>query len=103
MTIDLQKSRREGMRWYLLVAMHRGEPLGCSDHILKTIMDDIYGKVTPSELHQQLSYLEKKQTVTVTKSPDGHWHGRLTAVGIDIVDYTVDCPAGIARPAKYWE
>lgn len=102
MPIDLDKSRREGMRWYLLVAMHRAEPLGCGDVMLKTIMDDIYGEVTPTELHQQLSYLEKRKMVMLTKNPDGHWHGRCTALGIDVVDYTADCRAGIARPAKYW-
>lgn len=102
MPIDIEKSRREGMRWYLLVAMNRAEPLGCADAMLKTIMDDIYGDVTPSELHQQLSYLEKRKMVEITKKTDGHWHGRCTALGIDIVDYTVECRAGIARPTKYW-
>ena len=90
------------MRWYLLVAMQRAEPLGCSDVMLKSIMDDIYGEVSPTELHQQLSYLEKRKMVTLIKNPSGHWHGRCTALGVDVVDYTVDCRAGIARPTKYW-
>lgn len=102
MPINIEKSRREGMRWYLLVAMHRGEPLGCGDTMLKTIMDDIYGDVSPVELHTQMSYLAKRKMIKLTKSPVGHWHGRCTALGVDIVDYTVDCRAGIARPIKYW-
>lgn len=102
MEINIQKPRREGMRWYLIVAMHRAEPLGCGDVMLKSIMDEIYGNTTPTELHQQLSYLEKRKLVTVDKKPDGHWHSRLTALGIDIAEYTVECREGIARPEKYW-
>ncbi len=102
MSIDIAKARREGMRWYMLQAIHRGEPVGCGDRALLTIMGDIYTGVTPSELQQQMSYLEKRKMIEIVKQPDGHWHGRCTALGIDVVDYTVDCHAGIARPAMYW-
>ena len=37
-----------------------------------------------------------------TKQPDGHWHSKLDRLGIDMVEYTIDCQAGIARPQKYW-
>ena len=30
------------------------------------------------------------------------WYARLTASGVDVVEYTAPAPAGIARPRKYW-
>jgi hypothetical protein len=28
---------------------------------------------------------------------------KLTRIGIDVVEYTVECDPGIARPKKYWK
>lgn len=98
MPIDMNKSRREGMRWYVLLALHRGEPVGCGDTMLRDIMDDIYDSVTPNELQQQLNYLERCLLVTIERSPLNKWHGKLTAAGIDFVEYVSDDRKGIKRP-----
>jgi len=31
------------------------------------------------------------------------WFGKLTREGVDVVEYTVLCDPGIARPRKYWD
>ncbi len=66
--------------------------------MLRDIMDDIYDSVTPSELHNQLNYLEQCTLATIKRDPTGTWHGKLTAAGIDFVEYVSDDRKGIKRP-----
>lgn len=99
---DLTKARREGMRQLLLTALNNARPIGAMDQLLLNVVLDIYPNATANELHQQLEYLADKDLVDIDKRPDGHWHSKLNSNGIDVVEYTVACPAGIARPAKYW-
>jgi hypothetical protein len=90
------------MRWHLMNALDKARPIGAMDTLLLDVMREIYPDATPNELHQQMDYLEDLGMIDVVKQPDGHWHGCLTAKGVDVVEYTSDCPQGIARPAKYW-
>lgn len=100
---DMQKVRRESMRWQLLNALNKARPIGANDVLLLSVMQCIYPDCTVKELHTQLEYLQDRKLVEVVKQPDGHWFSKLTHYGVDIVEYTVDCFAGIARPNKYWE
>ena len=102
MSIDLLKTRRSSMRWHLMNALDKARPIGAMDTLLLDVMREIYPDATPNEPHQQMDYLEDLGMIDVVKQPDGHWHGCLTAKGVDVVEYTSDCPQGIARPAKYW-
>ena len=99
---DLVKARRENMRWLLLNALNNARPLGAMDVLVLTVVQAIYPDATANELHAQLAYLENKELVDISRKPDGHWHSLLNSNGIDVVEYTVGCPAGIARPTKYW-
>lgn len=100
---DIVKARRESMRWLLLNALNNARPLGALDQLMLTVTQDMYPDTTANELHQQLEYLKDKDLVDIDKRPDGHWHAKLNSNGIDVVEYTIDCPAGIARPTKYWK
>ncbi len=100
---DIVKARRESMRWLLLNALNNARPLGAMDQLMLTVTQDMYPDTTANELHQQLEYLKDKDLVDINKRPDGHWHAKLNSNGIDVVEYTIDCPAGIARPTKYWK
>lgn len=99
---DLIKARRESMRWQLLNALNKARPIGALDVLLLSVMQAIYADCTVKELHTELEYLEDRKLVEIIKQPDGHWNSKLTHYGVDIVEYTVDCFAGIARPTKYW-
>lgn len=101
--MEIAKARRESMRWNLLNTLHKARPLGAMDTLLLTVVQSIYQNTSVNELHSELEYLSDRKLVDITKQPDGHWHSKLTHYGIDIVEYTVDCYAGIARPPKYWE
>ena len=102
MNIDQAKVRREGLRWYLILALYnaRPEPV-CEDVVLMT-MQAIYPDVTPLEVRQQLDYLEDRELVKLRKEPSGRWWADLTRVGTDVAEYTVEVEPGIARPEKYW-
>ncbi|WP_131669816.1 hypothetical protein [Psychrobacter pygoscelis] len=100
--MDILKARREGMRWHLLNALDKARPLGAIDTLLLDVVRCIYPDATPKELHTQLDYLDGLNLVEISKYPTGHWHGCLSSIGVDVVEYTADCHAGIARPEKYW-
>lgn len=102
MSVDLLKVRRESMRWHLLNALDKARPIGALDILLLDIIRCIYTDVTANELHQQLDYLQGHGLIEIIKQHDGHWHAKLNHHGIDVVEYTAVCPAGIARPPKYW-
>lgn len=99
---DILKARRQGMRWHILNALDKARPIGAMDVLLLDVTRCIYPDATPKELHSQLDYLADRELVEIDKQPDGHWHSKLTSDGVDVVEYTTDCPAGIARPDKYW-
>lgn len=99
---DIVKARRESMRWLLLNALNNARPLGAMDVLVLSVVQAIFPDATANELHAQLAYLEDKELVDISRKPDGHWHSVLSSDGIDVVEYTIDCPAGIARPTKYW-
>ncbi len=100
--VDMAKARREGMRWTILVALDKARPTGALDVLTLNVVQCIYPDSTPNELHQQLDYLESRKMVVNNKQPDGHWHTKLTSLGVDVVEYTAECRDGIARPEKYW-
>lgn len=99
---DILRARRESMRWTLLNGLNNARPLGAMDVLLLSVVQSLYPDATAKELHAELEYLESKDLVVITRRPDGHWHSKLSGKGIDVVEYTVACPAGINQPAKYW-
>jgi hypothetical protein len=99
---DLQKIRRENMRWNLLLGLNNARPLGAFEEVLLSIMQALYPDATQNEVRRELDYLADRELVEIKKQPDGRWHSELSRHGVDIVEYTVDVDPGIARPAKYW-
>ena len=102
MKIDMEKERRELLRWLLLLALYNGRPYGCAEMVLLSTAQGVYKDATPLEIRQLLDYLEDRRLVEIERSPSGPWRAELTRYGVDIVEYTVDCQPGIARPPKYW-
>ena len=47
--------------------------------------------------------MAERGLVTITgRDLQPQWFCKLDRYGIDVVEYTVACEPGIARPAKYW-
>lgn len=102
MTIDVTKARREHMRWAILLTLNTARPLGAHESLILSTVHGIYPDATQNELRRELDYLHDRQLVSVAIEPSGPWKAELTRLGVDVVEYTVDCQPGIARPAKYY-
>ena len=98
----MEKAHREGMRWHLLNVLHKAMPYTTNEQFLLDVMRGIYPNVTALEVRQQLEYLADRKLVEIDKQPHGVWFADINRLGVDIVGYTIDCQAGIARPEKYW-
>lgn len=99
--IDLLKSRREGMRWNLLNTLNLCRPYTASEAQLLDVMRGIYPDASALEVRKELDYLHDRQLITVDKLPSGAWFADIARHGVDLVEYTVECDPGIARPPRY--
>ncbi|ASN71014.1 hypothetical protein 7S12_28 [uncultured Caudovirales phage] len=102
MNIDTAKIRRETMRWVILLTLNTSRPIDPHESVVLSTVQAMYPDATALELRRELDYLADRLLVTLVKSPSGPWVAGLTALGVDIAEYTVECRAGIARPEKYW-
>ncbi|MBH3449157.1 hypothetical protein I5S84_09885 [Pseudomonas putida] len=102
MNIDPAKTRRESMRWLILLTLNTSRPIDPHEAVVLSTVQGMYPDATALELRRELDYLADRSLVTIEKSPAGPWAAGLTSLGVDIAEYTVDCRPGIARPVKYW-
>lgn len=98
---DLDKARRETNRWLILQCLDCARPLGAGEALLISALSDTI-KITQLELRRELDYLQERELVEISGRNSHQWTAKLTRAGIDVVEYTVDCEPGIARPQKYW-
>lgn len=94
---------RKEVRSRILTALYYGRPHGLVSTILWRALDDSDLPVTEKELAREASYLAAKALVEVTGEIRRDWHAKLTAAGIDLMEYSTDPPPGIDRIEKYWE
>lgn len=100
--IDMEKQRREQLRWILMLALNHARPYGAAEIVLLGTAQGVYQDATALEIRRELTYLEDRCLVEIERSPAGTWRAELTRHGVDIAEYTVECQPGIARPPKYW-
>lgn len=94
----IDKTRRETMRWMILVILNIRSPDGATIDFLKPIIAATYPDVTDSELKRNLDYLHERELIHLKIDPLGHPFAKLDRHGFDVVERTVDCDPGIARP-----
>lgn len=103
MTPDLEKARREYLRWLILLALDSAQPEGASEQLVHSAITPMMPNLTQLELRRSLDYLAERDLITVSgRNAQPQWFCKLDRYGIDVVEYTVPCEAGIARPNKYW-
>ncbi len=100
--IDVEKARRETIRWHILVALNAARPIGASESIMLTTIQAIPIDATQIELRREYDYLEERDLVKIEGRGTPQWHMKLTRAGMDMAEYTIDCHPGIARPKKWW-
>ncbi len=93
------KIRRERMRWFCLCQLDQARPEAMTDEALLALVQAVYPDTSRTELRREADYLKMRELLMITVK-GGVWHMKLTWQGIDIVEYTTSCPAGIGRPQQ---
>lgn len=96
--IHLAKARREALRWHLLQIANVARPQGIYTEAMLPIIQSVYPDATHAEIRRELDYLGDRRLAQIAKDPLDRWFVELSRHGVDIVEYTVACEPGIARP-----
>jgi hypothetical protein len=99
--IEQQKHRREFGRWVLMLGLYNAKPIGAWEELLLSILQGMWPDATRREVQLALDYLSDRKLIDLKKEPSGRWFADLNRYGVDVVEYTVPCEPGIARPDKY--
>lgn len=102
MESNIEQARREEARWRVLVGLNAGRPYPVSESVLFRLLHDVNLPISPHDLRVELDYLEERGLLKIGGRDSATWSAELTRYGIDIVEYTIDCDPGIARPPKHW-
>lgn len=98
---DIEKTRRESLRWHLLRILDWGRPYSMADSQLWEIAKVNFPDATLIEIRRELDYLDHRTLINLIRPQSGKWHADLLRLGVDLVEYTVECDPGIARPPRY--
>jgi hypothetical protein len=98
--IDLQKHMREAARWRILRILDAGRPLPVSESTILLALNDAKLALTQQELRRELDYLDDRKLLRLSDQDSFIWSAELTHYGVDVVEYTIACLPGIARPLK---
>lgn len=100
--MDMERNRREAIRWHILVAVNSGRPEPVAEPLVLSAIQSIPIECTARELRRELGYLEDRRLVSLKRLEGAPWVAELTRHGVDFVEYTIEAEPGIARPKKYW-
>ena len=100
--MDVEKSRREILRWRVLQTLQVGRPYPVGEDVILATVGGEDMPITPHNVRRSLDYLATRDLVKISGRETGVWSATLTRYGIDFVDYTIDAEPGIARPRKVW-
>jgi hypothetical protein len=100
--IDLEQKQREEARWRIMRVVDAGRPIAVSEQIVWRVLVDICLPFSLNAVRRELSYLRDLGMLEIEGEESETWFARLTAHGVDVVEYNQAAPAGIARPRKYW-
>ena len=101
--IDIDKANRERARWIILQTTHVSGSAGTSEGTLGIVLQNVKLYQGSDRLRRELDYLEGRQLIHIEgRNLAPEWGIKLTRFGYDLVDYTIECEPGIARPQKYW-
>jgi hypothetical protein len=100
--LDLEQRLREEARWRILRVVDAGRPVAVCEQIVWRVLTDIKLGLSLNQVRRELSYLRDLGLLELEGEDSDIWFAKLTAPGVDVVEYTAKAPAGIARPRKYW-
>ena len=66
------------------------------------MLADIKLSLSLNTVRRELAYLRDLGLLELEGENSETWFAKLTASGVDVVEYNFPSPAGVARPRKYW-
>jgi hypothetical protein len=99
--IDLEQKQREEARWRILRVVDAGQPIAVSEQIIWRVLADIKLSLSLNAVRRELAYLRDLNLLELEGEGCETWFAKLTASGVDVVEYNFPSPAGVARPRKY--
>jgi hypothetical protein len=100
--IDLEQKNREEARWRMLRVVDAGRPIAVSEQIIWRVLADIKLSLSLNTVRRELAYLRDLGLLELEGEGSETWFAKLTASGVDVVEYNFPSPTGVARPRKYW-
>ena len=100
--IDLEQKNREEARWRMLRVVDAGRPIAVSEQIIWRVLADIKLSLSLNTVRRELAYLRDLGLLELEGEGGETLFAKLTASGVDVVEYNFPSPAGVARPRKYW-
>ena len=100
--IDLEQKNREEARWRMLRVVDAGRPIAVSEQIIWRVLADIKLSLSLNTVRRELAYLRDLGLLELENEGGETWFAKLTAAGVNVVEYNFPSPAGVARPRKYW-
>lgn len=97
---ELERAQREEARWRVLAVLNAGRPQAVAETLILRVLTDIRLPMTPAQLRSEMQYLEQRKLISIDRSNATLWLCELTHLGTDVVEYTVPCNPGIARPER---
>ena len=98
MQAELERARRESARWYILRALDAGRPQPVAERLIGAALAGAGYPLSDNELRRELDYLRDRRLIVIADDQAPVWLCDMTRYGVDIVEYTIACEPGIARP-----
>lgn len=99
---DIERAKREELRWRILCALDAGRPGLVSETLLQRVLAEAESSVPPRDLRGELTYLRDKALIAIVDTSAATWLTKLAPLGVDVVQYSAEVPVGIERPQKNW-
>lgn len=100
--MDMDRARRESIRWHILVAVNSGRPEPVAETLILSAIQSIPIECTALDLRREIDYLTDRKLLVLHRLEGAPWLAEQTRHGVDFVEYTIAAEPGIARPKKYW-
>lgn len=98
--VMLERHQREEARWLMLRVLYMARPFQASETVILRGLTSADLPVTVVNIRRELDYLASKGLIEIVSKKRNVWQAKLTAYGVDVVEYAKDAPAGIDRPEE---
>ncbi len=96
-TDEIRLAEVQTIRRRILQTLHVTEDIGLNEDSLKNMLHSVGHIVTKGELRRHLDYLEEQKTIRIIDRDRATWAAKILPYGIEIIEYAVKPPAGIAK------